>query len=318
MSQLKVKHHYVWQHYLRAWSDTKNIWSYFKEQSIVKLTPIKSIAQVKHLYKIPDITEKDMGYMLSFFNYLNMNQEMIQLVIGNINQLRTINELLKKVKEKGIQEEIPPIISISINHLSNTIEEIHSNFERLGFYLLTVKELNDLEKFNNPVLIENAITFLCYQYLRTNKYFLLFSSSIKKNNWEINPDIWHLIVLFALAPIISAKMMDGNGMRIVLLKNSNSVGFLTSDQPVINLRGDELDEYGFPKSLELYYPLSPSHALTISFNQVQSKKFSSEDITEDKIKYLNSKVVENAGGYVFSNNKEQLMSLVNLYSILQQ
>ena len=52
--------------------------------------------------------------------------------------------------------------------------------------------------------------------------------------------------------------------QVTLLINKTDVSFITSDQPVINLKADYKDLSQQPDELVFYYPISPRVAMTIN------------------------------------------------------
>ena len=85
-----------------------------------------------------------------------------------------------------------------------------------------------------------------------------------------------------------------------------SKALICSDQPVINLQGDKVDENGEVSDLELYYPLSPNTAVVIDFKNNGKERSLNIDIKEDKVNWFNDKIIGDFDNFIFSNNKEQL------------
>ncbi len=98
-------------------------------------------------------------------------------------------------------------------------------------------------------------------------------------------------------------------IRFIFHTNNTSENFVASDQPVFNILNDIFDEKGEVKDLELYYPLSPQHALSIHFRKEQGEKFFNNKVTKADIAYYNNKVIKNADFFVFAKTKEQLEQL---------
>ena len=61
-NQIKRKHHYVWQHYLKPWTDGRDIYYVTKTGNIAQ-DSIRGLAVEKDFYKINALDEQDIYYL---------------------------------------------------------------------------------------------------------------------------------------------------------------------------------------------------------------------------------------------------------------
>ena len=96
--------------------------------------------------------------------------------------------------------------------------------------------------------------------------------------------------------------------HFVFIHNNSSLPFITGDQPIINAKGNESDENGFAKELELYYPLSPTAAFVIVFNA--GDRFSERIVDENYVRERNTLIMQESELYVFANQIDVLKGLL--------
>ena len=92
--------------------------------------------------------------------------------------------------------------------------------------------------------------------------------------------------------------------------NKSAVPFITGDQPAINARWKETDEIGNIVALEIYYPISPTSALVLEFTP--GKVFCDTYVDEVFVRERNGLIREEAGLYVFANEKEVIREVLGL------
>ena len=57
--QIKKKHHYVWDHYIRRWSnDDKNVW-HTTSKGNISYNSTKGLAREDHFYRVNEITDQE-------------------------------------------------------------------------------------------------------------------------------------------------------------------------------------------------------------------------------------------------------------------
>ena len=168
---------------------------------------------------------------------------------------------------------------------------------------------------DDTVITEKSrfLLFLATQFCRTKKMREIESRKLRKGMELLSQlkrcdppqlDYQKIVGIFlteALAPTL-AEHMEGLGAKLSILRNTTSVPFITSDQPVINLMYD----YSIPTQLTneiiLYYPVSPSVAIILNDDSLPAQL----DLTIEQVQNYNGRMKKASYEYLFSNDRESL------------
>jgi hypothetical protein len=306
MSNLKKRQHYVWRNYLRPWSQNENIWTYFKELKKIERPSLMGVAQEKYFYKLIDLTEDEETFLRLFIESLSsplvkdFNLDFLAMFTSASKLKKSLEQIKDPTVERAFLEE--QIRKIEIN----LMEDSHCKFEELGMKLISYRSLEDLKTIVQDNYHHDGLMFLCFQYFRTRKMKNSVVDKFKGTKYEnLMEKSWNILAhTFALN--VTNSMVLNERIKYVFIKNDTDEKFLTGDQPVFNLLSDQMDEKGNVLNLELYYPLTPKHALNIHFRADQVEQFEVKYADKELINYLNKKVIEQADFYIFSDTKEQL------------
>lgn len=309
MSDIKKRQHYVWRNYLRPWSESENIWTYFKELKKIERPSLMGVAQEKYFYKLVDFTEDEETFLRLFIENISsplvkdFNLDFLSIFTSASKLKKSLEQIKDSLSDKSVIEE--EIRKIEIN----LMEDSHCKFEEIGFKLISYRSLDDLKTILHDNYHHDGLMFLCFQYFRTRKMKNAVVNKFKGTKYEnLMEKTWN-ILSYAFALNVTNSMVLNDGIRYVFIENSTDENFLTGDQPVFNLLSDQKDEKGNVLNFELYYPLTPKHALNIHFRTDQVERFEINYANEELINYLNKKVIEESEFFIFSETKEQLDKL---------
>lgn len=282
----KRDQHYVFQAYLKSWVNTnEKLWCLRDGKMFDVKT--NNIAFEKDFYRVNSLSNKELEFIKLFFSKSSdaFKKEMNYFLklYTTIDREEKIFELIFKLCPKDVPEiyetidDINEMIDIARN---NIMEEVYCDFEGEACdWLKNLSEENvDFLYTSSKEEKEKFISFVCSQYFRTKrmkdhtmhvlkeaeKYFVnkdFPQGSIKAENLY-QPMLW----------LLSAKCSDAIlKSHINLLINKTDVPFITSDQPVINLKADYEDFSQKPDELVFYYPISPHVAVKINDNLCMKK-----------------------------------------------
>lgn len=93
--------------------------------------------------------------------------------------------------------------------------------------------------------------------------------------------------------------------RIVLLRNQSEVPFIAGDQPLINLRGIEVEQ------VDLYYPLKPDLAMIFTADR---SRYPTEviDLGPISAESYNHRIYAKSDTQIYGNNPSYLVSIAQL------
>lgn len=217
----------------------------------------------------------------------------------------------------------------------NVGEDVYSDFEASGmeyirriiegdlqFYYPSIDNCSDVALQNSRIYEkrDEFIVFLFIQYFRTVRMRKVCQKNIHdmidviKNN-EIKYEkkivnflldnideknlVPHLSMLFLS---LCTDAFINNNAHLTVLKNFTTENFLTSDQPIINLKSK--DNGSMPDEFVLYYPLSPKIAIKVNDNNDVVNEITIID--KEVVRKYNDKLINEAYDYIVSSNEEQL------------
>lgn len=305
MKENKKKHHYVWKEYLRSWTNGNDkIYTLLKSKNEIIHTNLVGVVQKRYYYSLEEFTIEEeiiLHELVKNFSTkeaLTINLELFKIYTSYSRIKRQLlNESSENISEESKLNDILNLIK------TNLFEEFHTKVENKGNKIIKIKSFEEFKNFQNTNEMLDALIFICFQYLRTQKMKNNLELSFKNSSYII-PKYSNLISL-VFATSLAISIASKNDLRFIYYENKTDLKFITSDQPLMNLKIDKKDEKGFVKDFELYYPISPKIAILIHFNEI-SEKYAFEEIDLKKIKELNDFVYEYAEEFVFSDSIEQL------------
>lgn len=335
----KRKHHYVFQSYLKSWTVNSKIWCYRNSKPFN--TSTENIAQERDFYRLRPLNKDEYNlYQLFIQDYhpevrkaLNEHLWAYTLFEQDSYELDTLKKYVDFIKNQSFKEEIESLVTNLETLLdvakNNTEEDFYSDIEgELIRWIELLKQSNsdfyyrnyDTSNFDN-----DAFRFLfdvCVQMFRTKatkkRWLERVQKSldiIKKKTLTLNGVNLSNINLENLAPHYFwgfqnalAYNLYKSKAHLTILQNETERPFITSDQPVINLKSDYSSNEE-TKELLLYYPLSPKIAILINDECVDSVTKISD---VSNIDYYNSAMIKASLTSIYSDSKEILDYYVNL------
>lgn len=223
------------------------------------------------------------------------------------SRVKSIIDEYLKVESQNNSEIIHRLNLIKFNG----IENIHALLESFGKKIIKIKTVQDLKFLDDEQERFFTMFFLSFQYLRTKKMRKSVEAVIAKKDYL---SVKYLdVISFIFSTVLANGLSFHKSLKFVLLQNTTEIEFLTSDQPLINLKKDLKDERNNVKDFELYYPINPNLALVIHYDHsTQKEKYLGSVINEDEVHKLNLFLIKNSENFIFSNNIKLLEYYKNL------
>ena len=249
----KRNQHYVWRYYLEAWQNRNGLVPFSINGKVRPPTNPKNIMVERDFYKLSRITTSDLIFLETFIEQagLEMLKQSHRNLVNALARIANANELIQKSNRVTIAEkEDAKALAIE------TEEDLQGQIEVHALSLL--KELrNRRTDFIN--VDETAISFyrfISHQYFRTKR----IRESIGDALTKLYPNhdfarITNIMCHITAENVGCSLFRDRRDFDIVFLGNRDGIGFVTGDQPVVNLLGTE--DGSDPKEIIFYYPLSP-------------------------------------------------------------
>tara|TARA_Y100001968_G_scaffold333193_1_gene394649 strand:- start:3710 stop:4642 length:933 start_codon:yes stop_codon:yes gene_type:complete len=303
LNQIKKRHHYVWRNYLRAWSNSNDlIPSLIKINNKIAITNLTNVAQKKLFYSLEEFTFEEEYYLKKIILSLS-NKETETIFLEYFNLFTSYSRFKRILDKNNISENKKSEIEQFLKFMkSNFMEDFHSDFEKFGQKLIDIKKVEDLEFLKDSSALMKTYLFLCFQYVRTNKMKNAFIKNFEGRS-TVKAKFFN-IISFVIATGMANGLMNYKESKFVFIRNNSKIDFITSDQPIINLKEHETNNKGNVKSMELFYPISPKIALKVHYND--GKNFEHIKIYENEVKKFNQIIFDKSEDFVFASSSEQL------------
>lgn len=336
MSEKKRKQHYVFQAYLLAWAKNEKIWCVRKNGKPFNTNTI-NVAQERDFYRVTPLNNDERRFLKLI--YADRSAEVQKALEDHIDIYLQPFEAEQKLKTykymteilfggyDGIPNEIKREIANNEKKIdiwkNNIVEDSYSEIEGESIKWLNLLKKQDVsfyysnnEQPNNGAFgIErySFLFFLCSQYFRTKaikkrwiaKFGICLNHpqwktlNIPKENIKLENVQPHLFWYIQTALTFSLWKKNAH---LTVLVNKTSLPFITSDQPVINLKADYQNMEIEPTDLIFYYPISPEIAITV--NDEISETIDELDLSE--VDRYNRVIVNSSYENIFAINPESI------------
>lgn len=333
----KRKQHYVFQAYLASWAKYQQVWCY-RDGKIFRSNTL-NVAQERDFYRVLPLNNDELNFFLLMQKNTHPDVckamlEHISIYLEPLEWEKQVNTLESWLNQKLSKEgQLPTDIAKELDKLKNKIDidinnlmEDHlSDIEGESIQWLTSLKKADTtfyyssddEKMKIQGYFDdnrfNFLYFMSVQYFRTKavkeRWISNFRPSLDDPQWNSlgipreNIRLEHLVPHFIwnFQNACAFHLRKTNAHLSVLI-NYTDTPFITSDQPVINLKADYGNLNSQATDLIFYYPISPSVAITVNdLNNVNKIVLSQQEVDD-----YNFYMIKASYQNIFSNNKETI------------
>jgi hypothetical protein len=299
----KRKQHYVWKHYLAAWTTDGQLFC-LRDKQIFPTNSI-NIAQKRDFYRLNELTENDVALIKIL--WIDTSPPFLRpLHTDLLKNFNLVFEIKKLYEASGRTDlELEKQLDTTMNNLE---ENLHCGIEGTAVPYIEKILHEDISFYNEEQKRIEFTYYLATQYFRTNRMKermrIAFSNMPPKYaRFGLNIErIWNVVSHIMATNVGFSLSRKDSHMQLVLLKNNTKIPFITSDQPLINLKSNHVS-FEPPNELEWYYPLSPSVAIILTENNRSSF---SGNLVEDNVIKLNTSMVAVSQEQVYSNERNVL------------
>ena len=301
----KRKQHYVWRHYLKAWSDEDGLICCLREGKIFRSNPM-GIAHSRDFYRLRELTPREielvkLAFVDNFPEHLkDISSDWIK-IFGSVFEFRKCLEV-----HEMLDEEWNELLDIVVNNLE---EELHADVETNSVrYLASLVEEDTSFVTSHEYM--NFLVFLILQYVRTNKVKTNFLSAVHGVIPNINVEaVWSVSKHIFATNFAWNLYSKREKMKLYLLRNTTSAELITGDQPVVNTYATDTEKYQPVDDLELYYPITPRLGILIT-DQLSLRNGEILELNEDDVAVYNHHIFQNAHDQIYSLSRVSLEKLM--------
>ena len=296
--------HYVWRYYLEAWQGKDGLVRCSRKGKLLPPTKPKNIMVERDFYKLSQITRSDADFLTAFIESTG-SAPIIQThrnLVAAFAHIANANQLIQNSdRVSAADKRLAKAIVIE------TEEKLQQHVEHDAIPLL--KELRQKQtEFINTY--ETAITFfhfIAQQYFRTRRIREAIGRELA-HAFSIHDfsRLKHIVSYIGAVNVGGSLFVDRSEFDILFLENRNGVGFITGDQPVVNLLGT--GDSSETTELAFYYPLSPSLSCVIAPKDL---KLRSTDIPIGTVEDLNDLMAWEAADFLVAETGGVLQHILS-------
>ena len=299
--------HYVWRHYLEAWENDDGLVVCSRNRGIPFATNPRNVMAEHNFYEVPHITKLDADLLREFARLAGTEglRQMHYDLIGAFEYVSNAHELIQSSDMVTCEEQIT-----ARNAVIELEDNLHGQIERNAHPLLAKLRDKRAEFIQVDEKAINFFRFLAHQYFRTKHMRTAIMEGLSR--FGPNQDLGklaNLVCHIAAENVAASLFVDRNEFDIVFLTDADGVGFITGDQPIVNLMGAEGSQA--TKELVLYYPLKPDLACLVVPREY---KLCSQEISGELAEALNDVVAWGSRNFLAATSKEILEHVISRQS----
>lgn len=288
----KWRHHYVQQYHLKAWVGAdKKLW--YEQDGVRTQETTKAIAYTRDFYRLQDIPDEQMTLVEGLI--AGMHESVQGLARGWIPHFRAVFQLERVYLASG---KTDPTLENELDvKMSNLEEDLHGHFENLAVAPLAKLRTGDAAPLLDEASVEFA-TYLGLQYFRTPKVMAAAVEAAREVGFDLRA-AWGLLRTIFATNVARGLYLQRKTLRIVFLDAGPKSEFITSDQPLLNLGGQE--------SLDLYYPLGPRRAVRLTLLH-ENPGVETKTLTDDETLDYNRLIAKESEAQIYGSSEAALIA----------
>lgn len=304
MSDITINQHYVWQHYLRAWTKRKKLWCKRVDNPEPFNTNPRNIGAQRFFYEFQQLSNDDITYLEAVISRATSPRQR-ELNQGWIDIAQLTFEMRRKLNNIDIEPQQREEIEKELRKREKTLgEDLHGRTEEHAIPILAHLMEEDADFYQSIESRNNFINFISHQYFRTARMRNIITAIPNPLPHDV-AQTWPIEAFIYATNLASSLVGEGRQRRIVFLRNTSVVPFITGDQPVINLLGVNVEE------VDLYYPLKPDLAIVFTANHI-SYPCQHIDIGQIEVESYNHRIYAKSDSQIYGNDPAYLKALAKL------
>ena len=302
MSSTGVQH-YVWSHYLEAWQDADGLVHCSRNGGAPFATNPRNIMAEREFYKLARITVADAKFLKKFVRSTASEslRQSHEYLIDVFAFASTANELIQNVDTATIEEK-----RLAQDVIVKMEDELHGQIEQQALPVLNALQLKRVDFLRKDSSAIAFFRYIAHQYFRTKRS----RAEVSKELARIGPDgslsrLSNVVCHIGAENLGASLYVDRNDFDIVFLSDEEDVGFITGDQPIVNLLGT--GDARETTELVLYYPLTPKLACLVI---PKEHGLCSQNVGAEAVEALNDYIVAESGSVLIANSDAYLERVV--------
>ena len=289
----KRRHHVVWRYYLEPWSDSQGrIWCQGGGHRFKTAT--ENVGVWNDFYELKEMSNADLLWIELIVSRIKSEEDraFIRSWLPMFRNAFSMRDLLKK--GNIVDSDIEKAIQI---YISNAEEELHSSVETSALNFLPDLRRGDGSRLLSDSAYADFAFFLGLQFSRTAALQAKTLPAFKELP-GVNPRaMWGPLRIIFATNIGKDLFRNREKTRIEFLECPSTNGFITGDQPIVNLGGVD--------HIKFLYPLSPSVSMVLT-PESEAPGMATRVITQSETDEYNRKIAVASDRQIFASTEAAL------------
>ncbi|WP_370598898.1 DUF4238 domain-containing protein [Plesiomonas shigelloides] len=306
--QIKKKHHYVWEYYLKNWSKNGRVY-WLTPKGKVANDSTKGLCRANEIYKISSLTNDDVNFLLRFSERSVLECQATHKAL--IKQYFDISKVINKIDEFDVYDERLDLVRNVL--LFNPLENHYTAVESLARAPIDALSMGDNSILNDAQSVMALSGYIANQLMRTKKIKdRILDSIFSYNDFKVEfeevvrqfeKNWWILSLIFSCNVAYSLR---ASSARMLLIENKSTTPFITSDAPVVNIHPEYQANIGaLPIYDDLLFPISPDYVLILPSSDTWCGLKDGADT--DAVELLNRYTAQNAHISIFGSDEKTVI-----------
>ena len=272
------RQHYVWRHYLSAWQNDAGLVHCSRNRRVLPPTNPINLMVERDYYKLARITKDDVACLETVIESTAPSalQDFHRSFVARLAHISAANEMIQNSTTATTDEKRSTEALVI-----QTEERLHSRIEQEALPLLEDLRQKRAEFVNDDTAAVTFFHFIAQQYFRTKSIREAIAHELQDYNCA---NIAHIVCQLAAINVGYSLFRERAEWDILFLERGGDLGFITGDQPVVNIMGT--GEERVTRELILYYPLSPSVSCLVAPKEYQLQSMKICDSTAEALNYV--------------------------------
>jgi hypothetical protein len=297
--------HYVWQSYLKPWTSDGKLFCYRQSEKKLFRPGTNSVATGRYFYQASRLSDVDREYLNHIIRKAG-TEELRKLNEGFVDLFQLTFALSDLINQSTLDEKAKAQATEELAKTEKMLgEQYHAGVEQKCSDIIDALKREDDRFYGDAKRCVDFFYYLFNQYFRTRKMQRVATSHDIKIPGHDPERTWIVEAHIYATNVGLAVYAERQAYRIVFLRNDTDVPFITTDQPVINLKSHK------DADVEMYYPLSPKLAVVLTKD---SEKFPQRlrNVSKIEVETYNYLMYSESDDQIYSNDKDYLESLVSI------
>ena len=293
------KQHYVWRYYLAGWQQEDELVLCLRDGKKFATNPVNIMAE-RDFYRLSELTKSDVMFFEAWLARQNRAMRTVHrsLLIA-LGRIANGNALIQGSKSASAKDK-----ALVRSLVIEMEEKLQAEIEERALPLVEELRRKRIGFLDEDQRAMTFFQFIAHQYFRTKSIREAITSASRLE--DPRQDFGRLgnILCYCAAENVGCSLyVDRGNTDVVFLANDTELGFITGDQPIVNLITS--DDESPPDDLVLYYPISPNLAVLIA---PKKYRFHSMKVCRQIVQQLNEFIAWKSRHFLVSYSSRDLQT----------